>query len=706
MFSGAVKLGDLNDYIAPSQACVVALQGGKIAPGQDDASTRPADADAGAESGGLVLQRRRPPRSNANPRGGGFQQTYTEPARDGSGEPKAGAVRVTLHDCLACAGCVTSAETVLLQQQSATELLQRLRGEREGDASTAVVVSISPQSRASLAALHGLPSAADAHLRLATFFKKVLGARAVLDLGVAREVALLEAAEEFCARYALSGRLAAAASTLRAAGAKKAAARAEAALAEYQQQRSGDFSSATSTTALLLPVLTSACPGWVCYAEKTHPDATLPYLSAARSPQGVMGRLVKGGSGGARGSWGGPSGEKVYHVTVMPCYDKKLEAARDELVVGGGGAGGEGAGGNGGAATSTPPEPEVDCCLATSEVQALLEAHGCADLAAVEPAQELDTLDGRTLPADAFLLAAEAAAAAADQPPLHDRAWGAPGFLPGSGGWAAFVMRYAGRRLFGLDLLQEGGGGGGGGGGGAASGSGGDGGALALPPPRRLRNADMHELALEVRHALEAEGVVAAGGGDGSQQPPPLLRFCAAYGFRNIQAVVRRLPPAPAPSPPLPPPSSSSLSLPLSSSSPPSYYYDFVEVMACPGGCLNGGGQMGAAKAVAAAGVGGAGGGGKAKAAAAATLDELEAYFAGAPGPEVAMDVDGPSAPAWEPGRSAAAQRVYRGLLLAGAGGGGEAGAAAAPGSAAARAAFHTTFRRREKTLASAVGDW
>ena len=28
-FSGAVKLGDLNDFIAPSQACIVALEGAR-----------------------------------------------------------------------------------------------------------------------------------------------------------------------------------------------------------------------------------------------------------------------------------------------------------------------------------------------------------------------------------------------------------------------------------------------------------------------------------------------------------------------------------------------------------------------------------------------------------------------------------------------------------------------------------------------------
>ena len=34
-----------------------------------------------------------------------------------------------------------------------------------------------------------------------------------------------------------------------------------------------------------LPMLASACPGWVCYAEKTHGDLVLPFISAARSPQ-------------------------------------------------------------------------------------------------------------------------------------------------------------------------------------------------------------------------------------------------------------------------------------------------------------------------------------------------------------------------------------------------------------------------------------
>jgi len=41
-----------------------------------------------------------------------------------------------------------------------------------------------------------------------------------------------------------------------------------------------------------LPMLASACPGWVCYAEKAQGDL-LPMMAAARSSQAIMGALVK-----------------------------------------------------------------------------------------------------------------------------------------------------------------------------------------------------------------------------------------------------------------------------------------------------------------------------------------------------------------------------------------------------------------------------
>lgn len=86
---------------------------------------------------------------------------------------------------------------------------------------------------------------------------------------------------------------------------------------------------------LLLPMLLVLqspqlhAAGWVCYAEKTHGSYILPYISSTRSPQGIMGALVKQQLGKLKG-W---DPAQIYHVTVMPCYDKKLEASRDDFLV-------------------------------------------------------------------------------------------------------------------------------------------------------------------------------------------------------------------------------------------------------------------------------------------------------------------------------------------------------------------------------------
>ena len=69
------------------------------------------------------------------------------------------------------------------------------------------------------------------------------------------------------------------------------------------------------------PILTSACPGWVCYAEKTHGSWILPTISRVKSAQQIMGSMIK---------W--HLSEKlrvmpsdICHITIMPCFDKKLE---------------------------------------------------------------------------------------------------------------------------------------------------------------------------------------------------------------------------------------------------------------------------------------------------------------------------------------------------------------------------------------------
>ena len=63
-------------------------------------------------------------------------------------------------------------------------------------------------------------------------------------------------------------------------------------------------------------LLCSSCPGFVCYAEKTNSKLLVPKLSKVRSPQQISGLSLK------------LSKPNSYHVTIMPCYDKKLEAVR------------------------------------------------------------------------------------------------------------------------------------------------------------------------------------------------------------------------------------------------------------------------------------------------------------------------------------------------------------------------------------------
>jgi iron only hydrogenase large subunit-like protein len=101
-----------------------------------------------------------------------------------------------------------------------------------------------------------------------------------------------------------------------------------------------------------LPILSSHCPGWVCYAEKTSPQA-LPYLSTVKSAQQIVGSVVKSllaasDSAGAvtRPEQSSdltdcciealsslsldaiPCRPNVLVVSVQPCFDKKLEASR------------------------------------------------------------------------------------------------------------------------------------------------------------------------------------------------------------------------------------------------------------------------------------------------------------------------------------------------------------------------------------------
>eukprot|EP01035_Chromulina_nebulosa_P018021 gene18021-23662_t len=178
---------------------------------------------------------------------------------------------VSLNDCLACSGCITTAEAILIEDQRVNY---------------------------------------------------------VFDMSSVGDVALLESAEEFIHRY--------------------------------NQERTNEWISPPNTIAISsnkikqlndsniydnqsnineiyvetpeiykhLPMLASNCPGWICYAEKNQPQS-LPYISTTKSPQQILGTLVKSLLREKLLSY--HSYDNIYIVSIQPCFDKKLEASRNDF---------------------------------------------------------------------------------------------------------------------------------------------------------------------------------------------------------------------------------------------------------------------------------------------------------------------------------------------------------------------------------------
>ena len=139
---------------------------------------------------------------------------------------------------------------------------------------------------------------------------------------------------------------------------------------------------------------------------------------------------------------------------------------------------------------------------------------------------------------------------------------------------------------------------------------------------RTLRNSDFQETTLEV------DGRV-------------VLRCALAYGFRNIQTLMRKI-------------------------RRHACEYDYVEIMACPSGCLNGGGQIKASVGQTAADV----------------LDRLDRAYHGADVP-ARMPQDNPMVKA-----------LYSDWI------------GSEPMSHSAKKLLHTQYHFRSKPAEAAVHDW
>lgn len=153
-----------------------------------------------------------------------------------------------------------------------------------------IVISVSPQSRASLAAKYRLTSL-QVHHRLVYFFKHFLGAHHVFDTSFTQDLSLVESAREFNDRFRnyMQNGGEALELALQKQDLEKAA---EDGKPKVRARRRKAATEDAPIVNQELPMLSSSCPGWVCYAEKTHGEI-LPYVTAAKSPQQMMGSLVK-----------------------------------------------------------------------------------------------------------------------------------------------------------------------------------------------------------------------------------------------------------------------------------------------------------------------------------------------------------------------------------------------------------------------------
>ncbi|XP_063512456.1 nuclear prelamin A recognition factor isoform X3 [Pongo pygmaeus] len=239
--------------------------------------------------------------------------------------------KIFLSDCLACDSCVTAEEGVQLSQQNAKDFFRVLNLNKKCDTSKhkVLVVSVCPQSLPYFAAKFNL-SVTDASRRLCGFLKSLdrcfvtqweltslgpnsdrllttrtghweiptlvqqppshplppEGVHYVFDTTIAADFSILESQKEFVRRYRQHS----------------------------EEERT-------------LPMLTSACPGWVRYAERVLGRPITAHLCTAKSPQQVMGSLVKDYFARQQNL----SPEKIFHVIVAPCYDKKLEALQESF---------------------------------------------------------------------------------------------------------------------------------------------------------------------------------------------------------------------------------------------------------------------------------------------------------------------------------------------------------------------------------------
>lgn len=225
--SALLSDADLNDFISPGLACVKPTQTRKV-------ETNSLEIEVGTES--------------------------NEPEK----------VSISLQDCLACAGCITSSEEILLSKQSHAVFLDAWKSLSDRDGDKPLAISIPPQCRVSLAKFYKM-EVSEFDRCFQNVMSRYFKAKYVVGTQVGRSFSISKTNEKLKQTKKIPGK----------------------------------------------PLICSICPGFVLYAEKTKPEL-VPYMLNVKSPQQITGNLLK------------QADPRCYHLSIMPCFDKKLEASRED----------------------------------------------------------------------------------------------------------------------------------------------------------------------------------------------------------------------------------------------------------------------------------------------------------------------------------------------------------------------------------------
>mmetsp|Transcript_32149 Transcript_32149/g.48529 ORF Transcript_32149/g.48529 Transcript_32149/m.48529 type:complete len:595 (-) Transcript_32149:226-2010(-) len=510
-----VFLSNVDDYVAPSQACVNPLFA-------DDVNKDTKTDNEGSK--GLVVPKKR--------HAVGRKQESRNPSIATSNDNAVGTV--TMADCLACSGCVTSAETILVEQHSLKMLDDRL-----ATSPSKVVATISPAAWADIMRHLEIPENEIYETKrcISMAMHKVCGASLVLDGKIPLQWSLLESGMEFCDAYLVR---------------KEAISKIQSipppsiAISSNQSKLIGrnDVLTHVARSKSHLPLISSSCPALVCWIEKSQADL-VPHLSTSKSPMAMAGTYLSS------------LNDDIFHFAIMPCHDKKLEASRKDFFL------------------SKTERQEVDLVLTTQEwFELLCRGAGSVNKAEVrsyiqslEPAPVVSSLN------DAIHKQLESVSILPEfyVPTKFKQKENTKFFQDGSGGYADFIFRFAAKKLFGYSIALD----------------------QTLPwkhvgdSSEQSRRVSARVASLRKRQQLYSVSLYKLQRTDEKningtvtdnysmtfeEGAQTVLKFAVVNGYQTLQRILQ--PPAPK--------------------SDHSHFlmYDYIEAMACPYACLNGGGQL------------------------------------------------------------------------------------------------------------------